>query len=99
MKIDLKDPSALTVESVRLLLASKDDSVHRQLRVTTDGFAFLSDVVGNRELEGILFRFETWDPGNSYCGPEAAADDRWVQQVYNDLKKHWPNPAASYIDF
>lgn len=99
MQIDLNDPTAFTLEGVRQLLASKDDSVHRQLRVTTNGIAFLSDEYGNTNLGDLLFRFETWDAGNSYCGPAAAADDAWVQKVYDDLKKNWPNPTSSYIDF
>jgi hypothetical protein len=41
MEIDLNVPNALTLEAVRKLIASKDDSQHRQLRVTTSGKAFL----------------------------------------------------------
>lgn len=99
MQIDLKIPNALTLESVRQLLASKDDSENRQLRVTLDGIAFLSDDVGNRNLSGLLFRLETWDAGNSYTGLKAAADDAWVQKVYSDIKNNWPNAKSTYIDF
>ena len=99
MQIDLKNPSELTVENVRRLLASKDDSQHRQLRVTTDGIAYLSDAVGNTNLAGIHCCFETWDPGNGYCGAAAAADDAWVMSVYNDLKANWPKlQRDAYVD-
>jgi hypothetical protein len=99
VQIDLKDPNALSLENVRKLLASKDDSRHRQLRVTSDGIAFISDDIGNLNLDGILFRFETWFAGNGYCGPEAAADDAYVREIYEDLKTNWPNPKDSYIDY
>jgi hypothetical protein len=99
MQIDLKNQRELTLENVRKLIASKDDSRHRQLRVTRSGIAFLSDDVGNSNLAGIFFRFETWDQGNGYCGPEAAQDTRHVQCVYHDLKENWPNPKDSMIDW
>ena len=46
MQIGLKDPSQLTLDNVRALIASKDDSEHRQLRVSKSGIAYLSDAVG-----------------------------------------------------
>lgn len=99
MQIDLKNPSALTLDAVRQLLASKDDSQHRQLRVTKDGIAYLSDEVGADNIGGLAFRFETWDAGNGYCGAEAASDDKFVNEVFEDLKENWPNPKSTYIDF
>jgi hypothetical protein len=99
MQIDLNDPNALTLENVRQLIASKDDAQHRQLRVTYDGIVFLSDDIGNRNLDGILFRFETWCAGNSYCGLDGSADDNWVLKIYNNLNENWPKPKSSYIDF
>lgn len=97
MKINLED--GFDKEDVRGLIGSKDDSKHRQLRVTKDGIAYLSDVVGNRELDEILFRLETWDAGNDYVGHEASMDEKWVTRVYNALRKNWPKPSSSYIDF
>lgn len=41
--IDLNDPSELNAESVSRLLGSRDDSRHRQLRVSAGGIAYLSD--------------------------------------------------------
>lgn len=99
MQIDLKDPTAFTLEAVRSLIASKDDKQHRQLRVTKNGIAYLSDEVGARNISDLAFRFETWNAGNGYCGAKAAADGKWVQEVYNDLKENWPNPKSTYIDF
>lgn len=99
MQLDLNDPDAFTLDGVRGLIASKDDSENRQLRVTKGGMAFLADQVGATDIDGLAFRFETWDRGNGYCGPKAAADEAWVKKVYQDLKENWPNPKSSYIDF
>ena len=88
-----------TVEAVRSLLASKDDSRNRQLRVFEDGTVELSDVVGNRDLTGVKFRFETWGAGNGYCGPEAARKDSWVKEVHKDIKTAWDLGLSGYIDY
>ena len=99
MQIDLRDPTALTLQAVSDLLASKDDSVHRQLRVANNGIAYLSDTVGANQISGLAFRFETWLAGNGYCGAAAAADLKWVKQVFDDLEENWPNPKSTVIDF
>tara|TARA_R110001592_G_scaffold204892_4_gene455204 strand:+ start:120 stop:416 length:297 start_codon:yes stop_codon:yes gene_type:complete len=98
MQLDLNDKANLTLANVASLLASKDDSQSRQLRVTTDGVAFLSDDVGSINTDGLAFRLETWDSGNDYTGIEASKNSQWVQQVYKNLKDNWPNPKSSYID-
>jgi hypothetical protein len=98
MEIDLSVPGALTLDAVRRLIASKDDSKNRQLRVATSGKAFISDDIGNINLSEILFRLETWIQENGYCGVEAAQDDKWVETVFNDLAQNWPNPSSNFID-
>ncbi|MBV6289325.1 hypothetical protein [Pseudomonas aegrilactucae] len=98
MQIDLNNPVQLTLEQVRQLLAQGNDRVHNQLRVTRAGIAFLSQVTGGRELDGLLFRLETWAAGSGCVGPVAADDERWVLQVYNVLSNNWPEPASDYID-
>lgn len=97
--IDLKIPEKVTAENVARLIASKDDSTHRQLRVTSDGIAFLSDVIGNNQLEGLAFRLETWIRGNRYSGIDASQDNAFVTTVLNTLVENWPNPKASLIDY
>lgn len=97
MKIDLNQP--FTTEDVAALLASKDDSRHRQLRVDKNGVAFLSDEVGAQSLEGLAFRLETWNAGGGYTGPKAATDAGWVKRIEDALRKNWPNPAGTYIDW
>jgi hypothetical protein len=99
MQIDLNDPDALTLDSVRQLLASASDDEHTQLRVTKDGIAYLSSgIVGGAEIDGLRFRLETWAKGSGYVGRVAASDEVWVMQIYNALKDNWPNPAFDYID-
>lgn len=97
MQIDLSKD--FNLEDVAKLLASKDDSQHRQLRVTKDGIAYISDEVGVNNIDGLAFRFETWNAGNDYCGLKASQDASWVSQVFDDLKNNWPNPKATYIDY
>nr|WP_189664248.1 hypothetical protein [Pseudomonas marvdashtae] len=99
VQIDLNDPDGLTVEAVRQLLASASDDEHTQLRVTKGGIAYLSSgVVGGADIDGLLFRLETWAKGSGYVGRVAASDEVWVTQIYNALKENWPNPAFDYID-
>ncbi len=98
IKIDLNDPKQFTVENVRKLIASEDDTVHTQFRVTTEGILLLSQIVGNQGLEGILFRLETNGAYNGYVGEKAAQNDRWVTRVFEAIKKNFPSPSARYID-
>lgn len=96
--IDLNTPSNITAENVALLLASKDDSKHRQIRVSKKGIATLSDDVGNKNTEGVIFRIETFCAGNGYTGAEAAKDDHWVGKVTKCLKEKGLGQEDSYCD-
>jgi hypothetical protein len=98
MRIDLKDPASLTFENVRILLASKDDSENRQLRISDAGEAYLSDDVGNLNLQGVKTQFETWIAGNDYCGANAAADEQYVEEIFNDLRVAWDRRLTGLID-
>ncbi|MBN0977187.1 hypothetical protein JTY93_17360 [Pseudomonas hygromyciniae] len=99
MHIDLNNPNSLTLEAVRQMIASASDDQHTQLRVTQGGLAYISSgVVGGSDIEGLLFRLETWAAGSGYVGSVAASDEVWVMQIYNALKQNWPNPPFDYID-
>lgn len=98
MQIDLNSSDGLTLEAVRQLLASASDDVHNQLRVTKGGIAYLSTVTGGQDIDGLLFRLETWAKGSGYVGNVAASDEVWVMQIFNALKDNWPNPSDDYID-
>lgn len=97
MEIDLNKP--FSASDVAKLLASKDDTANRQLRVTMDGRAFLSDVVGSKDAEKFAFVFETFCAGNGYTGPNAASDLSFASRIERALKDNWPNPPSPYIDF
>ena len=98
-KIDLNDPNEFTRENVAKLIGSELDTHNWQLRVTDQGIAFLSDVVGGEALEGIAFRLETWCARNNYVGFSAMHDTNWVGAVFKDLQDNWPAPKDSLIDF
>ena len=99
MQIDLKNPESLTLSAVRKLLASASDDEHTQLRVSKQGIAYISSgVVGGAEIDGLLFRLETWAAGSGYVGNIAASDEVWLMQIFNALKENWPNPPFDYID-
>lgn len=97
--IDLNDPEQFTAENVAKLIGSKDDSEHRQVRVTKEGIAYLSDVVGNIAVEGLAFRLETWTYGKGYVGQDAAQDEEWVETVLEQLREHWPKPRETFVDW
>ncbi|MEG1041975.1 MAG: hypothetical protein RSE94_18850 [Pseudomonas sp.] len=98
MQIDLNNPEQFTLDAVRRLLGTGNNGVHNQLRVSRGGIAWLSQVVGSRELDGLAFRLETWAAGCACVGAQAAADERWVQQVFSALQANWPGPSSDYID-
>jgi len=98
MRIDLNDPVQFTKENVAKLIASKDDSTHTQFRVSKDGYLYLSEAVGNKDLENVLFRLETNSAGSDLVGIDASKNDAWVTRIYEAMKKHYPKPMGSYID-
>src|SRR5262245_20737203 len=98
MRIDVKNPAEFSIESVRTLIASKPDTQHRQFRVSDDGFLYLSDDVGNRNLDGVKFRLETLLQANGYVGITASRDDSWVESVYRSVRKAWFTGRTGYID-
>lgn len=81
------------------MIESKDGSKNRQLRVLKTGEAYILDEVGNINIDNLLFRFETLMQGNGYVGIEASNDERYVKEVFNNLKENWPNPKTSYMDY
>lgn len=95
--IDLNNPDELTAKRVASLLGSRDDSRHRQLRVTGDGIAYLSNEVGNINVDGLAFRMETWTQGKGFVGTAAAEDEWWVGFVLRGLQRNWPDPESTYI--
>ena len=98
MQIDLNDPSAFTLDNFRLLIASGNDSVATQIRVTKGGVLFLSVDVTRDNVDELLFRLESFVANNGYVGPEAAKDDKLVKRLYKCVKANYPDPISEYID-
>ncbi|MEB0039853.1 MULTISPECIES: hypothetical protein [unclassified Pseudomonas] len=99
MHIDLNNAASFTLDAVRQLIASGNDEVHNQLRVTTAGNAYISSsAVGGVDIDGLLFRLETWSAGSGCVGPIPASDAVWVMQIFNALKDNWANPRFDYVD-
>jgi hypothetical protein len=99
VQINLNNPEDLTQAAVRELLASASDDEHTQLRVTKEGIAYISSgIVGGVDIDGLLFRLETWSKSSGYVGIVAASDEVWVMQIFNALKENWPTPSSDYID-
>ena len=51
------------------------------------GIAYISSRRdGGVDIDGLLFRLETWAKGSGCVGNVAASDEVWVTQIYNALE-------------
>lgn len=87
-KLNLNDPDQFTIEGVRELIASVDDSVDRQLRITLDGYAVITDHDGPDDMECYASRTNTWNADCANSGPIAALDTERMEQIYRVLMKY-----------
>lgn len=97
-ELDLNNPAVFTIDGVRQLIASHDDSVDRQLRVTRDGYAVITDHDGPDDMDDYVLRCETWDAGNGNSGVQAARDTDRMERIYRELKRNWPTPQVRVLD-
>ena len=88
----------LTQEEFKDLIASADDSVDNQIRVTEEGDIYVSTVVGDMDTDGLRFRFETFEAGEGYVGKDAAKDARYLEGMYEDLKPYWYDGSQGFIE-
>ncbi len=91
-----------TLEKYRQLISNADDRKNNQLRVNTNGLVYVShEAVGNRDLAGVQFRFETYGAYNGYVGPKAASKSKHIQREYKELVLAWEHRKEidDYIDF
>ena len=98
------------VEELRELIRACDDLAgHHVLWIAKNGDVHVSRVpkdktpVGFQEAQpDVQLRYETFEAGNEYVGPEAAKDDSWIKQLFDALTKEWPKakgkPEAECID-
>lgn len=89
----------LTKEKCSELYSEADDRNYNQLRVTDDGYVFISKKVGAQDIHGVRFRFETFVEYNGYTGPKAASDDKYISNQHNEIIKAWELGAKGYIDY
>ena len=90
----------LTLEEFQKLIASADDSRDNQIRITKDGRIYISEgVVGAENIEDLHSRYETYDAGNDYVGPNAAQDEAYVKRLYEEVKRDWVSGRKGYIDY
>src|SRR3954468_4933551 len=99
-----------TVEQLRHLVEACDDHAgHHVLWVAKNGEVRVSRIPKDMTPTGfedaqpeMRLRFETFQAGNDYVGPEAAKDREWISQLFDTLKKDWPVAEAKsvveYID-
>jgi uncharacterized protein YxjI len=87
--LQIDDPEDFTIENIKKLIASKDDSKTRQLRVAKAGLIYLSDFHMPPDDSIHALVYETWIRGADYCGKAASEDSHWVSEVYNWLQKDW----------
>jgi hypothetical protein len=99
-----------TVEGLRELIKSCNDRAgHHVLWVAKNGDVRISRVPKDKSPVGfedaqpdMQLRYETFEAGNDYVGPEAAKDDAWIGQLYDALVNEWPKakikPMVEYID-
>ncbi|WP_061534856.1 hypothetical protein [Collimonas arenae] len=97
-EIDLNQPGELTKANIAALVATGDDSVHTQIRVSKVGKLYVSETVGSKEIDDLLFRLETNTAGNGYVGPDAAKNTARIDRLYKVIKANWPVPSSTYID-
>ncbi|MCD8237347.1 MAG: hypothetical protein LUD00_12050 [Prevotellaceae bacterium] len=92
---------SFTKEDLIEMLSNGDDGHRNQIRVSEDGIIYLSqDVVGAERLNGVLFRFETFEAGNDYVGSKVAANNEYTDRLYRTIMKRWEQGknGSSYID-
>ena len=99
-----------TPDQLRELLRGCDDYAgHHVLWVKRNGDVYLSRLPAGRtpvafqeDHAEMQLRYDTFLAGNEYVGPEAAADDQWISELFTSLMKEWPEargkPEVRYID-
>jgi hypothetical protein len=99
-----------TPEQLRTLIRQGDDSAgHHVLWVKRTGEVELSrlpkdgsPVAFEKEHPDMQLRSEAFLAGNEYVGPDAADDDQWVHDLFDNLLKQWPQakgkPEVAHIE-
>ena len=86
-----------TIEQLRQLIGRGEDAAgHHVLWVKKNGDVDLSRIPKHQtpnEFEkaqkDVQVRFEPFQAGKEYVGPEAAEDNLWISELFNVLKAKW----------
>jgi hypothetical protein len=99
-----------TVDELRALLRTCNDRAgHHILWVAKNGEVHLSQVPKDKSSVGfqepandMRLRYETFEAGNEYVGPDAAEDEKWVNELFASLVNQWPavknKTTVEYVD-
>ena len=88
-----------TPDELRELIATCDDRAgHHVLWVAKNGDVHVTRVPKDRapgdfedDWPDLQLRYEPFQAGNEYVGPEAAADSDWINELFDALTREWPN--------
>ena len=94
--VNIKD---ITESIYKDMIANANDCIPHQLRVDWSGDVYISTITGSEEIEGIKFRWESWDARNGYVGPRAASDHEYIKQSVESLKQCWEDGIRGYCDY
>lgn len=99
-----------TIEQLRELVRQCDDRAgHHVVWVSKAGDVQISMVLEDQspvEFESarpeMQLRLETFQRGNEYVGPDAAVDEEWISELFENLKNAWRETKGkqevAYID-
>jgi hypothetical protein len=90
MQMNLNDPREFTLERMREMIASADEELNVQLRVSHSGVAHFAQLMSPPDYSDSYVAFESFAAGNDYHGVEASQDATYVKELYDLLKRNWP---------
>jgi hypothetical protein len=99
-----------TPQQLRELIRRCDDNAgHHVLWVRNTGEVEISRIPDDQSPVGfrvadpeMQIQYEPFLAGNEYVGPEAAADEEWLSELFDSLLAEWSRakgkPGVAYID-
>ena len=77
------------------LIASKDDSITRQIVVDVSGNVYIHDGIFTGACHT---QFEAFYKDTKHLGLEASKDPIWVGRIEAALRENWPVATSKYLD-
>lgn len=87
--LNLYDSKQFTKQRLRELIASIEDNSRTQLRISNNGYLYLTNKLNDNKND--LFRFESFMAGNGYVGKKASEDSEWIDQLFQTIDYEWNN--------